>query len=216
MSAHRPHRLHSVAAAALVGVVVTLLAGCDPAAAGAAALVGGYKITENEIQGDATAIRDVVDRIEGQQPAGAALLPALVQNRVRTRLVTVAAAREGVTVTQGEIDQLVLANGGLEILAERLAQADGQWVPPDGVEDAARTLLLQQELAVKLAPAGSPQDQAVAVTEYLSDLAEELGVEISARYGTWDPALISVGPLPNDLSEPASGAGATPEPQPGG
>lgn len=193
-----------VALVALTGV----LSGCDPAQAGAAALVGGYKITDQQVQTDATDVLDAIGAAGGVAPSGDALLRATVQRRVTSRLVSVAAEREGVTVTQGEIDQLIEGSGGRETVAQGLAQAEGQWVPPSQVDDAARTYLLMQKLGVELAPNGTEQDQTLALQQYLVALSEELGVDVSPRYGAWDDSSFQVtGPL-DDLSTPAPAAGS--------
>jgi hypothetical protein len=210
VTSHRPLRaLRRVAGPAAVVLTLTVLVpgitGCDPAEAGSAALVGDVRITERQVHDDAAEVLDVVERIQAAPPDGQALLRALVQNRVTAQLVDVAAAREGVSVSQGEVDRLILDAGGLEALTVGFAQAEGEWIPASGIEDSARTFLLRVELGQQLAPGGTDEEQAAATNEYLEELSGELGVDVSSRYGSWDAAASQVVAAPDDLSEPAAG-----------
>lgn len=207
MTPHRPLRaLRRVAGPAALALALTAavpaLTGCDPAQAGAAALVGGYRISEQQVQTDASDVLDAVDQSQGEPIEGGALLRATVQRLVVARLATVAAVREGITVTPGEVDQIIEANGGRDAVTQTLAQRQG--VPASDVDAFARTSLQLEKVGVALAPAGTPEQQSTAAVEYLTALSEELGVDISTRYGAWDSAGLSVVPAPDDLSEPAS------------
>jgi hypothetical protein len=59
-----------------------------------------------------------------------------------------------------------------------------------------------------LAPNGSPQEQTQAFIGLITEVGDEVGVEIAPRYGSWDPDNAVVDLPPNDLSTP----GATPVP----
>lgn len=206
MTPHRPFRaLRRVAGPAALALALTLavpaLTGCDPAEAGAAALVGSYRITERQVQTDASDVREAIEEAGAAAPAGDALLLATVQRRITARLTTVAAEREGITVTQGEIDRLIQDSGGREAVNESLAQGNG--VPAAEVDAFARTYLQLQKLGAELAPTAAEEQQAAAARQYLGELSEELGVDVSPRYGTWDATEVVVVPTPNDLSEPA-------------
>jgi phosphate transport system substrate-binding protein len=56
-----------------------------------------------------------------------------------------------------------------------------------------------------LAPTGTQEEQNAALTQALSDLSQEVQVQISPRFGTWDPAQIMVGAPAFDLSSPPMG-----------
>lgn len=207
MTPHRPLRaLRRVAGPAALALALTgavpALTGCDPAQAGAAALVGSYRISEQQVQTDASDVLDAIDQVQGEPIEGGALLRATVQRLVVARLVTVAAVREGITVTPGEVDQIIEDSGGRDAVTQTLAQSQG--VPASDIDALARTSLQVQKLGVALAPAAPPSQQSAAAVEYLTRLSEELGVDISSRYGSWDAAQLSVVPAPNDLAEPAS------------
>lgn len=208
MTVRRPIRAVLVAAGLAAAVVG--LSACNPAEAGSAAVVGSNRVTESTIARDA---KDVIAQIEAQQavpPATDALLRELVQRQVDIRLFNAAAAREGITVTQGQVEALITQAGGRATVEKSFATADQQWAPASGVDDAARVFLIQQALAQKLAPGKSTAEQAAALQTYLADLSKQIGVSVSPRYGSWDAAKASVVAPVNDLSSPAASASASP------
>ena len=208
MTVRRPIRALLVAAGLAAAVVG--LSACNPAEAGSAAVVGPNRVTESTIARDA---KDVIAQIEAQQavpPATDALLRELVQRQVDIRLYNAAAKREGITVTQGQVEALITQAGGRTNVEKSFATADQQWVPASGVDDAARVFLIQQALAQKLAPGKSTTEQATVLQKYFADLSKEIGVSVSPRYGSWDAAKVAVVAPLNDLSSPAASASASP------
>ncbi len=194
----------AVLAAAVVG-----LSACNPAEAGSAAVVGPYRVSESSIQQDAKDVLKQIDALQGTPPAYDALLRELVQRQVDIRLYNEAAKREGITVTQGQVEQLITQAGGRANVEKGFATADQQWAPASGVDDAARVYLIEQQLAQKLAPGQAADAQAQAVQKYLGDLANEIGVSVSPRYGSWDPAKVLVVAPTNDLSSPGPTLGSS-------
>ena len=194
--------LRRTAVAAATVAVATTLSACNPKEAGSAAVVGGYRITETRVQTDAKEVVAGVERLGGQPPASGPLLSALVSRMVAERLVFDAAVKESISVSQGDIDALIAKSGGRQTLEDKFLQNAGSWAPPSALDDQARVFLIENALAQKLSPSDTTA-QAAAVTKYLTDVAAEVGVEIAARYGTWDPTKISLGPVPDDLSVPA-------------
>ncbi|HEY5187197.1 MAG TPA: hypothetical protein VIM19_20400 [Actinomycetes bacterium] len=208
MIVRRPIR-KLITGAVLVAAVVGLSA-CNPAEAGSAAVVGPNRVTETVIMQDA---KEVLAQIQAQNaiaPSTDLLLRELVQRQVDIRLYNAAAVREGITVTQGQVEALITQAGGRANVEKSFATADQQWVPASGVDDAARVFLIQQGLVEKLAPGKSTTEQAAALQKYLADLSKQVGVSVSPRYGSWDAAKASVVAPVNDLSSPAASASASP------
>jgi hypothetical protein len=202
VTVRRPIRALLVAAGLAAAVVG--LSACNPAEAGSAAVVGPTRVSEATIMQDA---KDVLAQIEAQKaapPATDALLRELVQRQVDIRLYNAAAKREGITVTQGQVEALITQAGGRTNVENSFATADQQWVPASGVDDAARVYLIQQALAEKLAPGQSATAQATVLQKYFADLSKEIGVSVSPRYGSWDAAKVAVVAPVNDLSSPAA------------
>jgi hypothetical protein len=201
--------IRRLAVAALLTGAVLALTACDPRQAGAAAVVGKTRVTETQVNHDATQVIDLLTKSGAALPSTADLLRAQVEYRVDDVLVQVAAARNGITVTQGQIESLINQSGGRAALSAQLLQEQGVWLPPSRLNALAESFLIQQALGHQLAPTGDAAAQSTAVSTYISKLAKDLGVAISPRYGAWNPSTLRVGAAPNDLSRPATAASPT-------
>ena len=197
----------------MVGIVVataaTLLVsacGATPSA-GAAATVGDRTIANDVLASQVDAVQQAKLGVSGQPDA--ALVADVLQRLVITDLVDVGAAKEGVVVTQGQVDQALSAAeqqlGGRGSLLKAFLDSN---VPEGAIEDQIRLSVQVDELGKKLAPNGAAQDQQQAVFTYIVQLGKELGTQVSPRYGTWVDDQLQVGPTPTDLSLPQ----ASPDP----
>lgn len=187
-----------VGAVALVAVVAS---GCGSASPGAAAVVGGDRISEGEL----TQKVEQVLQAQGRpvDSASEALVVTTLDRLITTSLVLQLAEREGVEVTQGELDATVAnyaeATGGQEAFEELLIQQD---LAPESIDDLFRVNILAQKLGLQLDPLGSPEAQSAAVLSAVTEFSREVGTSVSPRYGTWDAATLTVGEIGNDLSVP--------------
>jgi hypothetical protein len=197
------NRLRIAVGLAIAGLALSACGGAI--AAGSAAVLGSQSISTSEVA-------EQLDELNSARglPAdtpNAAATASIVQRLVITNLVDQAADRLGVTVSDGAVDnELLLLEsnaGGREALEQALLQSD---IPPSTAVEQVRLSLLVRDMGVILDPSGDPQTQNTAVFEYVVALSEELDVTISPRFGTWDPASLSLGPLPDDLSTPAAAA----------
>jgi hypothetical protein len=207
----------------LVAVGALLLSGCNPDEAGAAAVVGSTRISESVVNQDAQEVVDALSKTGAQVPSTDELLRAQVEFRVDAALVDLAAAEKGITISQGQVDQLIESSGGRDTLATQFLSQDGLWLPPSQLDALAREYLIQQALGINLAPGKTADEQGAAATAYVTQVAKDADVSISPRYGTFDVSTLRLGALPNDLSVPAGSAGqasaspaasATPTPSP--
>ena len=187
-------------AAVMVAVVAT---GCGSAVPGAAAVVGDERISEREL-GERV---EQVLRAQGRpvDSASEALVVTTLDRMITTSLVEQLADREGVEVTQGELDATVAsyveASGGREAFEELLLQQD---LAPEGIEDLFMVNILAQKIGVVLDPAGSQESQTLAVLNAVSAFSADIGTRVSPRYGTWDPSELTIGAVANDLSIPGT------------
>ena len=188
-------------AAATAAVAVLAVSGCGSSPAGAAATLGDTRIS------DATLTAQVQEVLEAKgQPADspdASLVQQTLGRMITIELLDTLAAREGVEVTQGQIDE-EYANysaqvGGDDALQELFLQEN---VAPSQLESIIRLQIQAQLLGIALAPEGSAEEQGTAVFEAAALLSEELDTTIAPRFGTWDPATLSLGPTPEDLAAP--------------
>ncbi|MFI5101606.1 MAG: hypothetical protein ACHQE5_14010 [Actinomycetes bacterium] len=203
-------RLLALVPVAAVGVLA--LTGCDPLQAGSAAVVAKNRVTESQVDADAKAVIAQLNKDGAQVPSTDALLKAQVEFQVDARLVAIAAQRQGIQITQGQIDDLIATSGGRATLHKQLAAQENLWLPPGELDALAREFLTQQQLGPRLAPGKTTDEQTQAVNDYMTKLAGEVGVVVSPRYGVFDPRTLQIGALADDLSVPAGGS--TPAPSP--
>ena len=189
----------------IIAGVALLLSACASAPnAGAAATVGDREIPNDTLTSQVDAVQQAKLGVNGAPDA--ALVADILQRLVITDLVDVAAERNGIDVTQGQVDQAVAAAeqqlGGPGSLIQAFLDSN---VPQDAIDDQMRLSVQVDELGKALAPDGDAQAQQQAVFQYVVALGQELNTQLGPRYGTWVADQLQVGPLPSDLaSAPAS------------
>ena len=196
MSAARHPRRAIVVA--LAGAVL-LLSACSTQQAGSAATMGETRITETELN------NEVQQVLEAQglplDTADAAVTSTTLGRMIVIYLVDIVAAREGVAVTQGRIDESLaayVAEAGDQAAME--ASFAQQGVAPSQIQDFVELNIQAQDIGIALAPNGSAEEQGAAVFDAVSALSVEMDVTTSPRFGTWDPLTLQVGPVADDLS----------------
>lgn len=207
MNVRRPVAL--VAAAALA---VLALAGCAQQQPGAASQVGDATVTDRQVADGVAELQTQLSAIKGatfdQAAATQSVLTILTQNLVFDQ----AAAREGITITQGEIDNyldgVIKASGGTRQSVIDNAASASQ-IPASQIDAIVRDNLIARELVTKIAPGVTDSNaQSKAFTDYMDKLTQQLGVQASPRFGTWKG--FKLGPVPDDLSfVPADGTSST-------
>ena len=185
--------------AALALVAVLALSACGTQPAGSAAIVGDTRISESDLSAEVDSVLAAQGRTPEQASPG--LMITTLDRRITTELVDQLAEREGIVVDEGEIDSV------LAIYAERAGGAQefqdylvGQDVAPDQIPGIIRLNLQVEKLGQIFAPEQTPEVQSLAVFQSAAQLSQEIGVDVSPRYGTWDAANLAVGPLPDDLA----------------
>ncbi len=194
-------RVRAVALAALASL---LLAGCASGLAGSATVVGGVAVSDREVAASVDDLLAQVAGVEGAQPIDEETATRVtVERYTRELLFAQAAAREGITVTQAEVDDIVAQTVEGQFAGDRAAfeaaLATQQAVPSSEIEAFARDFVVRTKIVEKISPSGDTE----VISRYLADLADQVGVEVSPRFGTWDSANVSLGPVPDDLSSPA-------------
>lgn len=191
-----------MAAAALV-LIGLLASGCGNQAAGSAATFGESRISDEQLNAE---VQEVL--AAKQQPLDTAdeVLVAETLGRMLTiELVDAVAEREGVVVTQGQIDeQLAAYDGEAGGRAEVEKIFIEQSIAPGQIEEIVRLNLQAQALGIALMPNGSAEEQGQAVFEAVGAMSDELNTTASPRFGTWDAGTLSIGPSADDLSTPPS------------
>ncbi len=183
----------------LVGVAGLALASCSGGQPGVAATVGDETITEQQL--DAQVSNSLQAQGKAPDSADATVVSTALRQMVVTKLVDMLSERAGITVSQSQIDQSVMSAennaGGKEQLQTMLA---AQGVTPDEVDDVVTLNIEAQQLGAALAPTGSSDQQVQALYAALAKFSDDIGVTVSPRFGTWDPAQLVVGPSLSDVA----------------
>lgn len=182
------------ALAALAAPVFVLgLSACSTDEIGAAAVVGDERITVTELQDEVRAYTATLPDSPDATGDVASLQQTILQRMVHHELFAALAEREGIDVTEAQIDnfldQLTAQQGG--DLAPFLAQSG---FTEESVRTAVYDELVRQQLSQQL---GGEEAMARAVEQ----LAEEMGVTINPRYGEWSG--LGIEPVSGSISEPA-------------
>jgi FKBP-type peptidyl-prolyl cis-trans isomerase (trigger factor) len=126
-----------------------------------------------------------------------------VDHFVRAALFAEAVSREGINVTDRDVAEYkaeVFEQYAQETIEAQLVSQNA--VPADDLDGFMREILVQRILMEKLAPGADNQTQFLAMTEYLTALSEELGVELNPRFGKWDPSNLISTPGDETLAVP--------------
>ncbi|HEX5568231.1 MAG TPA: SurA N-terminal domain-containing protein [Streptomyces sp.] len=202
-----------LSAAGAVLVAAPLLTACGSEAhPGAAAVVGGERITMSQVQARVEAAREAQHAMEEdarpvQIPEQ--LLQRTLGNLVFQRVLEQAAEDAGVTVTRRDVqlyrEQEERSTGGAEQLHAVMLQESG--VAPDEIDEVMRVRLLFYRLVERLGvDPNTPQgDEQLRVT--LVEASKSLDISVNPRYGVWDDERIGLAdseePWIKNVSNPA-------------
>ncbi|MER5829426.1 SurA N-terminal domain-containing protein [Streptomyces sp. NPDC002130] len=188
---HRRRRTALLLTAAIAAAAPLLTACGNDAHPGAAAVVGGQRITVSQLEervGEVRAAQRAAVQDEAQYQQAIARSGTLARDTLHTmvldRVLHRAAEDAGVTVSRKEIQQM---RSGLEQQAGGAKGLETTWlqqygIPPQRLDDNLRLQLEAQKLAEKL---GTNTDRP-EFWKALSDASKDLNVDLNPRYGTWD------------------------------
>lgn len=187
---HRRRRTALLLTAAIA--VAPLLTACgNDAHPGAAAVVGGRRITVAQLENRVNEVREAQRAVvpdEAQYAQAIAKTGTLTRDTlhgmVLDQVLHRAAQDAGVTVTRKEVQEM---RSGLEEQAGGSKGLETAWlqqygIAPERLDDNLRLQLEAQKLAASLGTnTGDP-----AFWSALTKASEELDVDLNPRYGTWD------------------------------
>ncbi|MFF7748869.1 SurA N-terminal domain-containing protein [Streptomyces sp. NPDC007971] len=188
---HRRRRTALVLSAAIAAAAPLLSACGNEAHAGAAAVVGGQRITVAQLENRVDEVRKaqraaVSDDTQYQQvlSSTSGLTRDTLHNMVLDRVLHRAAQDEGISVTRKEVMEM---RAGLEQQAGGAQGLQTAWlqkygIAPRRLDDNLRLQIEAQKLAAKL---GTDTTQP-AFWKALSQASAELHVDLNPRYGSWD------------------------------
>ncbi|MFJ9559714.1 SurA N-terminal domain-containing protein [Streptomyces fuscichromogenes] len=188
---HRRRRTALVLSAAIAAAAPFLTACGSDAHPGAAAVVGGQRITVSQLENRVNEVRRaqraaVPDTAQYQQvlAATSSLTRDTLYNMVLDRVLHRAAQNAGVSVTRKDVDEmrsrLEQQAGGSQALQTAWLQKYG--IAPARLDDNLRF----QVEATKLAQALGTDTSQPAFWKALTSASEQLHVDLNPRYGSWD------------------------------
>jgi hypothetical protein len=199
-------KLRLVATLVLGAAVLT---GCSdsPKLAGSAVVVNGKVVP-------ASAVSDRVDKVRAQiqvtDPTLITQVPSLTQISQRAvdhfvldALLAEVVSREGIKITNLDVSTYrndVYTQYAKETIEAQLASQNS--VPADDVDGFMYEILVQRALMEKLAPGADKQTSTQALFNYLTNLSQELNVELNPRFGKWDPSNLMSTPGDQTLAVP--------------
>lgn len=188
---HRRRRTAFLLSAALVTAAPLLTACGNDAHPGAAAVVGGDRITVSQLENRVNEVRSAQRAAttgEAQYEQAIAKSGGLTRDTlhgmVLDRVLHQAAQDAGVTVTRKEVQSF---RGELEKQAGDAKALEVAWlqqygVAPERLDDNLRVQIEAQKLAAAL---GTDTSQP-AFWEALSKASKKMAVDLNPRYGDWD------------------------------
>ncbi|MFK0285507.1 SurA N-terminal domain-containing protein [Streptomyces sp. NPDC090499] len=188
---HRRRRTALLLSAAIAAAAPFLTACGSDAHPGAAAVVGGQRITVSQLENRVNEVRRaqraaVPDETQYQQvlASTSSLTRDTLYNMVLDKVLHRAAQDAGVDVTRAEVEQM---RSGLEQQAGGSAALQTAWLQKYGI--APKRLddnLRFQVEAKKLAEALGTDTSQPAFWKALAGASKELHVDLNPRYGAWD------------------------------
>ncbi len=187
-------KLRSVVGLASVALVLSACSN-GPSRNGLAAIVDGQTISTQSISDQVNQARtDIqalpaadVQTVPSIQMLGAMAVHRIVLNKVLDK----ALAGQGITISDTDVtafEQSIFAQYGKESVVAQLMTNNG--VPASEIHNFFRTVLIENVLEKKLDPTGDQTSQTKALVQYLGQVSDKLGIEISPRFGKWDNATL--------------------------
>jgi outer membrane murein-binding lipoprotein Lpp len=192
---HRRRRTAFVLSAALVSAAPLLTACGGEAHPGAAAVVGGQRITVAQLESRVNEVRSAqraATKDEAQYEQVIAKTGSLTRDTlhgmVLDRVLERAAKDAGVSVARRDTQQMRAAleqqAGGGKALETAWLQQYG--VPPQRLDDNLHTEIEAQKLAAALGADMNTTAGKAMFWKAMSEASKKLNVDLNPRYGAWD------------------------------
>ncbi|MGW7262054.1 SurA N-terminal domain-containing protein [Streptomyces sp. NPDC054842] len=192
---HRRRRTALVLSAAIIAAAPLLTACGSDAHPGAAAVVGGQRITVGQLESRVNEVRVAqrdATKDDAQYEQAVAKTGSLTRDTLHSlvldRVLARAAEDAGVRVTRKDTQQM---RAGLERQAGGAKALETAWlqqygVAPQRLDDSLRTEIEAQKLAAALGADMNTEAGKATFWKAMSDASKKLHVDLNPRYGTWD------------------------------
>lgn len=183
---------------AIATICAVALTGCSSNThLGAALVVNGNTTTTKQINTQVDEIRTEIQQLPvgsiEQTPSVVMLTRMVVDRNITSALIELALERQGVTITDEEVQTFaegIYSQYGKGKILIQIMGTNG--VSSSQVDGFMRLVYAENVLAKKLAPEMSEVGQTQALIEYIGKISDEVGVEVAPRFGKWDPSQLQV------------------------
>ncbi|MGW1226945.1 SurA N-terminal domain-containing protein [Streptomyces sp. NPDC001478] len=188
---HRRRRTALTVSAALLVAAPVLTACGSQAHPGAAAVVGGDRITVATVQGQVADVRKAQDASKQSaqiSDQSGQLARAKLHGLILDRILDRASADAGVTVTRAEVQQM-RASAAAQYQGEdglRAAVLQERWIAPDQIDAFLREQIQLTKLGQALGADPTTPEGTKILGEALSEASKALEVDVNPRFGTWN------------------------------
>ena len=166
-----------------------LLTGCSQA--NEAATIGGFKITQTELQSSIDAVmaeRSKVDTSQMQLETGEELNRGQLRFKILMHTFDEIAKELKIEATSSQIEStkasIIASVGGEAELPKNLVNAA---IALQDFDAYVRAIVISDQIAAALAQSGVAEEEvSTKVGDLLNAKAKSLGVKINPRYGVWD------------------------------
>ena len=166
-----------------------LLTGCSQA--NEAATIGGFKITQTELQSSIDAVmaeRSKVDTSQMQLETGEELNRGQLRFKILMHTFDEIAKELKIEVTSSQVGakkaSIIQSIGGEAELPKNLVNAA---IALQDFDTYVRAIVISDQVAAALAQSGVAEEEvSTKVGDLLNAKAKSLGVKINPRYGVWD------------------------------
>jgi len=180
---------------AIMAATALLLTGCSQV--GAAATIGGTKITQATVQGSIDSIlaeRAKVDTTQMKLETGESLNRGQLRFHLLSALLLAVGTELKLKVTKAEIDtrraSILNQVGGAAALPKALVNAG---IAPADLDTYIEAISISDKISQALVAGGVAQAQVgTELQKLVVAKAKELGVTVNPRYGKWDPKVADV------------------------
>lgn len=200
----RTRAVSVVLLAASLAASSLIVSGCGSTNAGTAATVGSETISDKQltdwVQGVLVATGKAPTAIDAQVTSTSLNLLIYLD------LLDALADAAGVTASQGEIDAASKSLIQPGVTTEQIETSAAQsGIAPAALSAFIRANVLTPKIEQVLAPNATPEQQQPIFQQALVTIANQLGVTVNPRYGSWSSDSIKLGAPPSDLSIPPAG-----------
>jgi hypothetical protein len=178
------------------------LVACNTEQIGAAAVVGDARITVAELQEQVSELADSLPDSAGAVGDQSAAQHTILERMIQSMLLAAVAADEGVEVSGAEIDAYI----DEQVVSQAQDGDIGPLLAQNNLtETSLRPFVRDQLIATKLIEEFGGQEELI---QAITEKADEIGVTVSPRYGTWNGVVLEQSS--GSISEPESGSAETP------